>query len=177
VSISYAVSSCTSRSVSYNERNSDMHTQTNVVFSCVVDHPGARARARGREVKFEGLGERSRHGGTYGIFKLRVHFGNYRPHGFKLREHIFGRVHLTTHKRRHLDDVWNSINVDGQRLKAPKNYNKKKNFSNIPDLSLVRYARSKSTASPAPFRGRSEKRESAVCVQLEPCRTQSRSIP
>ena len=33
VSISYAVSSCTSRSVSYSERNSEMHTHTNVVFS------------------------------------------------------------------------------------------------------------------------------------------------
>ena len=36
VSISYAVSSCTSRSVSYNDKNSEMHTHTNVVFSCRV---------------------------------------------------------------------------------------------------------------------------------------------
>lgn len=34
VSISYAVSSCTRRSVSYRDKNSDMQTQTNVVFSC-----------------------------------------------------------------------------------------------------------------------------------------------
>jgi hypothetical protein len=33
VSISYVVSSCTSRSVSYSERNSEMQTQTKVVFS------------------------------------------------------------------------------------------------------------------------------------------------
>lgn len=33
VSISYAVNSWTSRSVSYNDKNSEMHTQTNVVFS------------------------------------------------------------------------------------------------------------------------------------------------
>lgn len=33
VSISYAVSSCTRRSVSYSDRNSEMQTQTKVVFS------------------------------------------------------------------------------------------------------------------------------------------------
>ena len=34
VSISYDASSWTSRSVSYNDKNSEMHTQMNVVFSC-----------------------------------------------------------------------------------------------------------------------------------------------
>jgi len=33
VSISYVVSSCTRRSVSYSDKNSDIQTQTNVVFS------------------------------------------------------------------------------------------------------------------------------------------------
>jgi hypothetical protein len=104
---------------------------------------------------------------------LRVHLGNYRPHGFKLREHVFGRVHLTTHKRRHLD-AWKNINEEGASPQGTKTI--KKTF-NIPDLSLVRYARSESIASPAPFRGRSEKRETAMCVQLEPCRTRLQSIP
>lgn len=36
VSISYAVSSWTRRSVSYNDKNSEMHTQMKVVFSCLV---------------------------------------------------------------------------------------------------------------------------------------------
>lgn len=129
-------------------------------------------RARGRGVTVSSrVRERARHG-TYGIFKLRVHLGNYRTHGFKLREHVFGRIHLTTHKCRHLD-AWNNVNEEGI---APRHENYKKTF-NIPDLSLVRYARSELIASPAPFRGRSEKRETAVCVQLELCRTQLQSIP
>jgi len=86
-----------------------MHTQTNVVFSCVsANVPVPEGEGLSSMVK-----GRSRHGVTYGIFKLRVHLGNYRTHGFKLREHILGRVHLTTHKRRHLDDAWNSINAEG----------------------------------------------------------------
>lgn len=51
-------------------------------------------------VKFRGWGK-VRHG-TYGVFKLGVDLGNYRAHGFELREHVFGRVRLTSHKRRHL---------------------------------------------------------------------------
>jgi len=39
---------------------------------------------------------------TYGIFKLGIDLGDYRAHGLKLREHVFGRVRLTPHKRRHL---------------------------------------------------------------------------
>ena len=38
VSISYAVSSCTSRSVSYSDKNSEMHTQTKVVFSYTAEN-------------------------------------------------------------------------------------------------------------------------------------------
>src|SRR5882762_4275226 len=110
VSISYAVSSCTSRSVSYSERNSDMHTHTNVVFSCVpVDHRGpVSSRVR----------KGSRHC-TYGIFKLGVHLGNYRTHGFELREHVLGRVRLTTHDRRHLHGtilMWTEHRLQARKL-------------------------------------------------------------